>query len=259
MKKILLTEVKLDDQKYLVRRRLNLVKKLNSISEKFDDIEDKTDVGDRGYIYESFSDYQALRFYLLLTCFDVLGQHKKYDNFTAWIGKKDNSERDELISSNSKKTPLEICKILNDGYNKIYGTRNSFRTFIKSIMSSANRERLLESILIRKTGSGSDLFKDENGMTTETGKDKKLEFLFNARNLFTHQALSTANGGAPITKKVTGNEEGKFPDQDEKIKCGYFLVFSDNEFDYYVREWPSVLIEIIEEELNGYTPYWIHN
>lgn len=91
------------------------------------------------------------------------------------------------------------------------------------------------------------------------GEGEKLKLLFGVRNMFTHKAQSIASAGSPVVIAATGNEEGKFIDEDGQIKCGYSLVFRDKKCDYYVRRWPSLLIEIIEDALNGYTPYWNPN
>jgi len=150
------------------------------------------------------STYPGLITYLLLTCFDQLGQDKKgHSFFPDWIrSSKIKKERDEIISKVAKEEDpsdedgnanLNFIDKVYRGYHKIYGNKNSFMNFIDNLLSEDERTELFSQVKIEAT-------KSENGhiiKIRETNEDVK-KWLYETRNNYTHNLYTVetffANG-----------------------------------------------------------------
>jgi hypothetical protein len=179
--------------------------------------------------------YDALVNYLLLTCFDKLGQPAKWLGFNAWLETNDNKakgereEAEKCISQDA--SPTVIAKEMHTAYQKIYGVKSSFNRFINEVLNKELQERLLSSVQIeKKTKDGQKIIIDEH--------KKKKSFLYESRNLFTHHLELT---GTP--------RKGMFPDmvfvKGNEIQWIYEDVRNDGAYFYSVRRWPFELFEII--------------
>lgn len=130
--------------------------------------------------------YPSLCTYLLLTCFDQLGQPDDgFVSFSSWLeGDKKKNERDEIIKELGDLSNISFTKELFSKYNKIYSVRTSFSKFIKSGLTIEQRSKLLTQILIEKY--------DRNGNLISKGNENdKKEWLYAIRNDYTHSSYST--------------------------------------------------------------------
>jgi hypothetical protein len=238
----------MSDSLNLVKSRIKLVHDLTNLKVNFVGGDKIIEVGERGWTHP-YKDYQALRFYLLLTCFDVLGQPAEWKDFNSWLAKKDNPERDEVLAKAVGLTVLEGTKILYNHYNAIYGVKNSFYRFIKEIISEQRREELLRSITIRKYCN--EPYRELEYNATD---DDKVKFLFTIRNSFTHKALSLASPGGGIMMYEDIEEDGIWDEEQQKQLYGEIEIFRETKAEfsllYAVRRWPALLHEILDEEVN---------
>lgn len=226
-----------------VRARLQLVKKLSELRNNFkgDHLIEFPRDGIWEHPYRHFS---ALRFYLLLTCFDILGSTRDYVPFSTWLESKTSSnERDIIVSSIKEQDIISKVSKIYSSYNDLYGPTQGFKRFISEVLSEESRNKLYKSVQILKIKDGQ--LQDTDYHPSEK---QKINFLLKIRNSFTHSGLSFATSGG-----------GLFSDPDDAIMINnqkmwslqvfYKIEKTGYHYLYGVRKWPSVLIEIIEETI----------
>src|SRR5690606_15949133 len=199
----------------------------------------------------------ALRIYLALTCFDILGQSDDWKDYGNWLSsKKKADERNNIIDKHHKKELNDILISVNKEYNKIYGVRRSFLKFIYEVISDDDRAKLFDSIKGAKTFTF-DIIKEDgsikvgtNAKRIELTQKQKEDFLFNIRNSFTHKGVSIGDiaGGIFETEKPT-----KFPGTENPVwtyNAIHYQKIKGDTIMFSVRKWPFVLIEIIENTIS---------
>lgn len=178
--------------------------------------------------------------YLLLTCFDRLGQPAPYLTFEQFLDSKKTkhkSIRRLALEDVGDIDYVQASKILNRAYTNEYGVRNSFYRFIENVLSDKMRSRLLKSIRQWKTRHSQEgpFFSDD---------EEKKRFLYSLRNSYTHQAESTPGLTISLPESSNNNTrpEDRFYMYDQiQVKDGFDTIgFS---------EWPQVLYECVEEGL----------
>ena len=213
----------IDDPTYVVRRRLMLVNRLTGAKEPTTGVDELIYMDHRWFAFPS-KDYQGLRCYLLLTCFDLLG---KYDSdqaaSSAWHSPGNGSEHTE------EENLHELRKTLHQGYNRDYLVRTNFQRFIDTMLPADQRNKLLDSINIIKK----DKITDE-ALPYDITDREKLKLLFDIRGSYMLKGITPATG---MNKFAFSDTQ---PLTDEPLDSFYRVVqFS-----------PSVLTRLIEDVLN---------
>lgn len=227
------------DRMTLAKNRLELVSIITSLKPQFEGPQ-HMQTFENGWTH-TWQFFDSLRIYLLLTCFDLLGQPESYKDFPSWLSAKSTfEERRAAISRlTNPKDPASSAAELYHAYNETYGTRKSFFRFVQVVLPESSRNELLFSIKLRRI---------DNVLNTEIeeiGEDReKLKYLYKLRNLFTHNALYPASGDA-----------GLFPEVDQwwlidgKLMKGYRAIYQDtrdtDRIEFSVRDWPDALIRAV--------------
>ena len=170
---------------FKVHERVKLVRNLKSQIEKGADI------------VQRFM-YPGLRTYLLLTCFDQLGQDE-WQFFPNWLNAKKakiRTERGEILRlANLEENILDAAGNANakfiasvyKGYNNIYGVKKSFINFLREVLPKDQRARLLNKIEI-------ETYIVDNGGLNLIGLgsyEDKEKWLYQTRNDYTHNLLTS--------------------------------------------------------------------
>ncbi|MEI9948282.1 MAG: hypothetical protein WDO74_04710 [Pseudomonadota bacterium] len=224
-----------DRKKALVSERLKMVHRLIEWNETLADPSLMEQVGELGWTH-FYGGHDALVNYLLLTCFDVLGSQDEWFPFGEWLVRSANeTERNELAAAvPAGATPVSAAKHMHDGYNRIYGVRQSFFRFIDNLDDVARTE-LLASIEGRK----SDALVDDK---------KKKDFLYGLRNAFTHEAIAHGQMTRVIVNLIVLlHETGGF-------KHGLRQLVTIKDVRYMVRRWPLVLYETVARHIGEPIP-----
>ncbi|MDX1906184.1 MAG: hypothetical protein SF053_04060 [Bacteroidia bacterium] len=142
--------------------------------------------------------YPGLRTYLLLTCFDQLGQNE-WKFFPDWLNSeksKIKKEREEILKKAHLKENITdaagnanakfIASVYN-GYNEIYGVKKSFMNFLRDILPKEQREKLLNKIEIQIYEVAEGNF---NLKSVGNDEDKE-KWLYKTRNDYTHNLLTS--------------------------------------------------------------------
>lgn len=236
----------------LVHKRLKLVDELILLKNHFrgyDKIIDLENSWD--HIYR---DYSGLQNYLILTCFDILGQPSDWLDFNSWLkSAKKKEEREKIFSRIQVLDKNEFIIQVNNEYQSIYGVKSSFYKFLREIISEQNREKLLESINaqielvpeklegdIRVSGTGAELM---------LSNEQKEKVLFEMRNSYTHKGIST---GSPASG-IFDLESPYYCEDTRSWKYHFLGVYIKYEKGkkvlYRARNWPHCLIEIVQDTI----------
>jgi len=242
------------DKLILVKSRINFIKELSEVREHFRGIEKAIHLNDREWTH-SYLQFSALRIYLALTCFDILGQPDDWRDFSSWLKSKSHlSERSKILAKYNKENLQNAIVSIYDDYQNVYGVKRSFFKFIREIISQNDREKLFNSIKGQKRIT-EPKYNPDGTTTLGTGiqfilnEDQKERFLFDIRNSFTHKGFSIGDAASGIFK----NEEPiLLPDREEPIWLFHGIHSQQIGKDYItfqVQRWPFVLLEIIENTI----------
>ncbi|UZK65861.1 hypothetical protein [Sphingomonas sp. M1-B02] len=172
--------------------------------------------------------------YLLLTCFDILGQSKGWMPFGNWLKSKKGGPDLALIGSTD---PIGVADELHRQWLDRFGTRNSFYRFANERLDQPTRQRLLDSLEIIKYPLPPADGALSRGSEIPTTPEEKLRYLYKVRNSFTHEAR-----GVP----------GKYPGVARQPKRGLGQAIEKGLFcNYATVNWPNVLIEVVKFGLLG--------
>lgn len=143
--------------------------------------------------------YPGLMTYLLLTCFDQLGQDDKgWRFFPDWLNStKCRLEREEILSVAMSEMPiqdlegkanLKFIELIFNRYNEIYGVKKSFMKFLRNILPKDQREKLFQRIEIEVYLYSKQ--EDKSYPERKEGEKEKEGWLFKTRNDFTHNLFT---------------------------------------------------------------------
>lgn len=225
-----------------VRERLRFVTALTAVRDHFRGMDKIEDIGNSGWTHP-YRHFSALRFYLLLTCFDVLGSTKDFIPFSNWLRSSNTEEeREQIFSLCTFSNPQDFLTEVHDKYNAIYGVRVGFVRFIEHLLSAPRRTALLDSINVRKISEGRE---DTSFRPTDK---RKIDFMFSIRNVFTHEGESIAAPDGGIFQ-----DDGDGYIINGKLSYGFRTIYHDKRktfhYEYSVRRWPDLLVEILEQTI----------
>ncbi|WP_152598808.1 hypothetical protein [Janthinobacterium sp. RA13] len=238
-------EKEIDDVSQRIRQRLEHVEMIFNLHHQFRDIKLVQHVGDNGWTHP-WRYFDALMYYLLLTCFDLLGQPAEWVSFSEWLeSSKKIAERKLAVASIPEGSdPITVTQHINRVYQNIYGVKNSFYNFISNVLTDAERTELYFNIEIVRGRKDGDPHTSYPALGYVNDDKKKLEFLYNLRNKFTHSAVTMGSPNAGISPHAYKGIE-----ENGKILRGYVEIYREakkNEWlIYQVRDWPFVLHRII--------------
>jgi hypothetical protein len=215
-----------EDTKRLVRDRLNLVRHLLE-SDQSPPPPENAGIGRQHELLDSLASY------LLLTCFDALGQRDGWVDFSSWLASAKPphaAERLNALSGYLPQNPVADAKHLHREYAAHYGARTSFMNFIDKVLSAEAREKLLDSVFLQDL-SGKEL----------PEKDKKDE-LYRLRNGFTHRLNAH---GTPRYTDGSRHVFATLPSGAPNTPHPHLSVYRDDRVQLSVADWPFALYECV--------------
>jgi hypothetical protein len=259
---------------HAIHRRLVLAKDILEDSDKLPGRLGIIDVGS-AYLKHPRHDREALVIYLLLTCFDFLGQPAEYRTFREWLESNDSdhkTQRNEVIGKlDESASPTEISLALAKAYDLSFGVKNSFFKGIFSLPQSS-RDLVLNSIHLFEA-------KDwrQRSPTTSVGASPlersedelqkiKLQYLYLKRNRFTHSLEQQDHLSAPGQSLLGLGlfDENSFRDMD--IGACWIASLTSQGIQYHcqfddemprktrmlvkVKDWPFLLFEALYDVID---------
>lgn len=207
---------------------------------------------------------EALVNYLLLTCFDRLGQKRGFTTFQDWLHSKRTEhvgERQQVLETiDMSMLPLEVASALAEHYQALYGVRNSFYRGVESLPDELQK-KLLDSITITF-----DPIYGTLGPNTSTPgyplddqvmeRRLRLKYLYDKRNAFTHRLEQ--HFAASNSFGLSGKDEPSWKVMIEDTRLLYFSGHQEIEHlktggvrAYSVTDWPFVLFETLHSALGS--------
>ena len=189
---------------------------------------------------ELFIHYRGLVCYLLLTCFDRLGQPSDWLDFGSWLSAgRCRSERECAVAEAKELDGLVAQSAhLYQTWIEAYGVKQSFIGFIRSVLPGASRDSLFQSIkatVLPIPGC--------RGEERPWDNEEKERFLLRVRNDYTHSGLYSG-GVHPST--VTGIDvTGAWSSFLQEFSAETWV-------DISVRDWPQVLDCVVRDGLAEY-------
>lgn len=236
------------DRVFRVRRRLDFVQTLSTVRAAHNLFELKFDLPHGGWSHP-LADFDALRTYLLLTCFDLLGQSNDFCPYDEWLkSEKKKDERDAAFALAEQEADfLAKLKIVHAEYLRIHGVGNAFRRFIGHNLSLTQRQILLDSIRVSLSPIGPPNVSMPALPHTESDEGK-ISFLLRLRNGYTHHANvagsindDTRPGFGLIPPAVLADL-----DRDYFVPIEWQKFEGDKRKQYFVKKWPQVLVDCVE-------------
>lgn len=242
------------ETKEIIFNRINLIKRLIGLKNHFQGVglfSDGLNCENHPYMH-----YSALRNYLAMTCFDILGQPTKWKEFGTWLeANSTESERDEALKLYQAEGEIQKIISIYKYYNSKYGVKNSFYRFIKEVISEESRKKLMNSIVAIKS-TEQDRRKPDGGVEHVYSEEElfdyqlKEKFLYSIRNSFTHKGISLADSYEAIQSDFHKTAD------EPHLQNGaeYWIVEAlqwpstkNGSLFFGSMRWPQVLIEIIED------------
>lgn len=250
-------DIKIIKKISLINERLEFIKIIKNTSEKFEDPKlNKWSFVDYSSMHPH-RHFDSLIIYLLLTCFDFLGQGEEgeYLDFGSYLREKDNNRRDDLIKNLELSLEIKLIekiKQTHDEYLNKHGATKTFYRFIDEMLSNEERNILFSSFYIQKIESCTDGNNNwSNLLDTINDDTTKKKYLYTLRNSYTHKMISIGSAN-----------KGLFPTHSDMMTRGYVCSLSipcskkeDNKFYvYYFKNWPDILMELIESHISRKYP-----
>lgn len=214
----------------------------------------------RKWCFHPRHEREALVVYLLLTCFDKLGQKRSFTTFPNWLRSHKvihTTEKENILNSFTENIDIVESSVrLFEGYQSIYGVRNAFYEGIKGLPENAKKQ-LFESVKIS--------FCAEFGMhgpnvslPSKPLEDKgleldlKLKYLYSKRNRFTHKLDQYHICSAPIMSGMRFKNGSSWVAMIENKRIAYIGSHHEHEtvspggaYVYTIDNWPFALFETI--------------
>jgi hypothetical protein len=182
--------------------------------------------------------------YLLLTCFDRLGQPADWVSFDEWLrsSKTEPERATALTHIPADADHLQGATILHKTYSERYGVRSAFFRFLREVLPTQQRNALLSSIEILTLSMPPDI-----GEPVAASEAEKEKYLFRLRNDYTHKSLIRVR---PIDNRIFGvgrGSEARFVRQQQE------QAFTENKWrSVETLGWPDVLEDAVRSGLVVY-------
>lgn len=244
-----MTKINDGEVRTLVLERLEHVELVFELRHHYNNMELVQWVSENGWTHP-WRYFDALMYYLLLTCFDLLGQPADWVPFSTWLesGKKTEERKAAVEKIPVGSDAVEIAKNLNKAYQSIYGVKNSFYHFVRHVLTDEERKELYFSIQIVRGQKGGEPNTSYPALGYIVDDKTKLDWLFSLRNKFTHSAVTMGSPGAGIYPRAYDAIM-----IDGKPMKGYVEIHRESKSDewiiYQVRDWPFVLQRLIRAAL----------
>jgi hypothetical protein len=203
---------------------------------------------------------EALVVYLLLTCFDKLGQKQTFTTFAHWIESKRAhhvaERQDAMESCGPDASPLDIAGALSRHHQKLYGVRNAFYEGINGLPHDVC-DKLLSTVRVTFCANFTSYPVNASPPSIpledkKRERELKLRYLFDKRNRFTHQLEQFHTSSIPLMSDFRGQQQGGASwmafIRDSRLSYGgvqqdRVVTAEGDAYNYSVRDWPFALFE----------------
>jgi hypothetical protein len=182
--------------------------------------------------------YEPLVAYLMLTCFDRLGQPAEWMDFSSWLNSRRHAKEREGYTGSGMSE--EVALWLHRRYLEIYGTRSAFFRFLKEVLPSVARRSLLDHIRFERLSNPPEI----RDLIIPDADEEKERWLFRMRNDYTHKARFIRG----LPKGFLGGmaiPEDAWIGREQRVESSYWSTM-------YLRGWPTILVQTVRLGLISY-------
>lgn len=203
---------------------------------------------------------EALVMYLLLTCFDRLGQTRRFLTFHDWLQSKKSehvTEREAVLQSNPDLGRLDAARELQRAYTVAYGMKNAFYHGINSLPPSAHAH-LLSTVSVIRLHPDASRFPDRSLPPTPISDQSeeerlKMKYIFGKRNAFTHELAQQHFSSIPAMSalgrnyQATAVEGASWPVMihGTSVQYGGSHQEQQSKYAFSISDWPFALFEVL--------------
>ncbi|CZV49442.1 hypothetical protein [Enterobacter hormaechei] len=264
-----------DEKTNLIKARLILAQQLLEEADSLPGLEgynfSNPDSNSDDPFFHMRHEREALVVYLLLTCFDLLGQSQPHVPFMKWLTSNDPVLVEERrVASEGLDSENNDCVShalgLVEYYNRHHGATVAFYSGIDQLPETA-RNRLLSTVRVEKEDP--DARNPENKNISYNGipinneaRILKLqkEYLYTKRNEFTHQLSQRHFSSVPMISGIGLNPDSSNTHPvsgaswsiivfDGKVHYGGVNQEVKDKYVYTLLDWPFVLFEVLYSAL----------
>lgn len=231
---------------FYVSQRIDFVRRLtvNKTIMYLPELRVETPTGGLSHPMEQF---ESTCNYLLMTCFDILsGEDEGYQDMYTWVHSgKAVSDCSGVVMQSSA---IDTVKAVSEVWRGKFGVGNNFKKYILGLDREI-KGKLFDSIRIVKSKIGSDARMSPVFLEELVDEQSKLAFLYETRNIFTHRGIPT---GSCVEGKFDLRDLLGTAGYEDIVKNGFRPLRSKKNIaegiitEYSVKNWPDVLIEVIE-------------
>ena len=184
--------------------------------------------------------WEPLTTYLMLTCFDRLGQPAMWRDFSSWLSSKScQIERQCPAAIQSGDDATSAALNLHRLYCDLYGTRSAFFRFLREILPEAARGRLYQSVDVFRFDLASD-----SAATGDDIEDKE-RWLYRLRNDYTHNARFIRGIPKDLFQRLGTPPDMWLVGRDPRVD-------GSRRTDIALRSWPYALVEAVRDGFRQY-------
>ncbi|WMD19658.1 hypothetical protein RAS12_24025 [Achromobacter seleniivolatilans] len=216
---------------------------------------------------------EALTEYLLLTCFDKLGQHRDFMPFANWINSQKSQAKSERAAAlESLRNQQDCCdpeamtRVLLKRHSELYGVGAAFEAGIEHLPEVA-RAHLLDAIRVSKLPPEAKVNLNTSYPSKPIDDPKeehrlKVRYLYSRRNSFTHNLAQFLGASTPMLSAWPLNGQTVTPETvapgaswsvyviDKSLAYGGTpserRPYGEDELlNFTLRGWPFVLFEVL--------------
>lgn len=178
--------------------------------------------------------YTSLVTYLMLTCFDALGQRSGRQD--GWLQSSDaRSERQDALAAWNSADGIDAALLLHKRWGALYGVRNSFFAFIDDLLPDDARAELMDSFKLVILTNPPEMHERE-------GDDaEKKKWLYELRNAYTHRV-----------EFMPGHANPSHPDAHRMFSISSQEFRKSDWVTPMTRNWPSIFIKSVRRGLAAY-------
>jgi len=231
------SDVRLEHQYKTDEYRRSRLHTIESVLERLDLIDRVTEPESANALFHHWG---PLCIYLLLTCFDLLGQPARWLPFGSWLRahQVEDERAEAAAAASAEEGPVSAAQVMFAFYESRYGVGSGFYRFLREVLPPDARRTLLNSFQLVQLKNPPEL-----GEPVQLSDSAKERYLYETRNSYTHRAQFIPG---PDTSRTFPELSGATREAREQ------LIEANVWTTVFTVGWPTALEDAVKAGLAGY-------